>query len=242
MLAEPLGGLVAMGLVGPTRLRLKRHFARCCTHSRGPLHCRHRVSHTTWPRDFLPISPFTEAVLPVPGHAHSYVLSLNDQIFTFANLIGKAWAQILPLVEEHGAQRLDLDREGWMAALTLESPGVQRFIDAMLAAKGGRPSRAQQYWPRPEWVDLAVFIRDAMEYFLVGRGLAHVVLGHVRTAPVRSLPILGRPVRIFESSVEQDAAANLSSMQWVLAAERFRDGPPLAGWSIILWNYCMLEP
>ena len=188
----------------------------------------------------LPLPPFAEVVLVVPGYEHSYVLALSEQMFTFANLVGKSWAQVLPLTSERGAQRLDLDREGWLAAVTLEAPGVQRFLEVMLAAQNGRPSHAEQYWPQGPWVELAQFIRDAMEYFIIGRGLAHVVLGHVRAAPVRAMPVGGRPVKVFQFSLGQEREADVQSLCWLLTADQFSHAPGMGGWAVILFFWCQL--
>ena len=154
---------------------------------------------------FLPLPPLRDAVVPVPGHERSYVVALNHQAFNFANLQGKAWAQMLPLASDGGARRLDLERTDWLSSVTLDAVGVRRYLDVMLATEKGRPSDAAQYWPRGEFVGLAVCIRDAMEHFLVGRGLAHVVLGHVGSAPTGVAPVFGLPLRVFEFSPQAGA-------------------------------------
>jgi hypothetical protein len=189
---------------------------------------------------FLPVPPFLELVLPVPGTDAGYVLASSDQAMTFANLLGKAWAQVLPIADDGQGPQLDLNRPGWLASVTLEAPGVQRFVELMMASSSGRPSGAPPYWPKGAWVPLAAFIRDAVEHFIVGRSMAHIMLGHVQRAPTRAIPMSGRPVKAFEFSRRQEREADAQSVRWLMTLEQFQDGWALAGWSACLYLLCRL--
>jgi hypothetical protein len=123
---------------------------------------------------------------------------VDVQFTTFANLLAKACAQALM------PPRPNASAEEWRASLNSgEHPGVQRFLELMLATMTRTPSAAPAYLPADEWSGLAAFLRTAIEVFVLADPFVHVALGHSAGADLVDLTTVHPEMRSYLFSQAQ---------------------------------------
>lgn len=108
------------------------------------------------------------------------VVLLEQGLFGFANLMCKAVASALPLTVHEDRLSFELGKQGVSERLLRDEEPVARFFDALASyVVHGNPHSAQAYAPPPHVDALASNLRHAMELFILGHEVGHVVSGHL---------------------------------------------------------------
>ena len=191
----------------------------------------------------LPVTPLEGFLVPVPGAGGGHVVVVNESLPTYANLLAKAMAQLLPLRTEPAGAYLDFDDVAAMPAPTIADPGVSRFIELMWRTVHTRPADAALYMPDPSYEPLTARLRSAMETFVVARHLAHLYLDHLTGSQMLSVDVAGIALPTYVFSHDHEREADVLAMHFTVRARAADNWPTLTVWGVdvLMASLAMLD-
>lgn len=146
----------------------------------------------------LPIGAPLSFLLRVPD-SHNHIVLIDTQFAVFANMLAKASAQAL-------LPARDMSRNSWAGALGMPGhPGVDRYVELMLATLGDGPATAPSYLADSYWQSLAGELRTAIEVFVLAEPIAHLAMGHADTASPSRLDAIHSEAETYAWSRRQQA-------------------------------------
>jgi hypothetical protein len=131
----------------------------------------------------LPTGSVNAITFQVPMSTQRLVV-FEAQLFTFALLISKAVAQILPVESTpDGGTKISADPKHVDALLKANPDAARRFADVVLNyILVGQPAAAEPYMPEAKHLIIGNLMRDSMEMFVLGHEYGHILNDHWSTA------------------------------------------------------------
>jgi len=165
----------------------------------------------------LPTRSLEPLMMPVPG-SNDMVVVVDGSLLTYANLLAKAVAQVLPFdqdADETAPLRLPQD---WVTRLDESGEARRHFLDLMMAALEGRPAMAKPYLPDARYEQIAADLCESMELFVLAREYAHLIDGDHRGDRVRRRTVNGQAFEALAWTGEQELKADSLALLLLLAA------------------------
>ena len=182
----------------------------------------------------LPIGAPLSFLLRVPDSA-SHIVLVDTQFAVFANLLAKACAQAL-------LPPRDMREESWTTGLSgANHPAVVRYVELMTATLGNGPATAPGYLADSYWQSLAGQLRTAIEVFVLAEPIAHLAMGHVRSAPPTPLPAVHWDAETYAWTRRQQAECFVMRLRLMGAVFDITDRPDkrLGYWAIEMFLFSL---
>jgi Zn-dependent protease with chaperone function len=157
----------------------------------------------------LPTGQVNAMAIPVPSSGE-YLVVFESELFNFALLLSKAVIVALPLVTgEDGHLELSTNNADVEKHIAENPEAVDRFREVLFAYLfEGRPGAAPPYIPDPPYSDLASYLRDSLELFVMGHEYGHIIAGHVSAKQLTSTTIGGVRIDEYRRSWEEELVAD----------------------------------
>lgn len=166
----------------------------------------------------LPTRQLEPLMLPVPGTADEVVLVVDGQLLTYANLLGKAVAQALPLASFDEAVDGWPEAGDWDDLVDLDGTATRRFLELMFASISSTPGNAPSYLPETSYEQVAGDLCESMELFLVGREYARLCEGDHLSARPQPRVAHGETFEALAWTGEQEERADCLGLALMLVA------------------------
>lgn len=149
---------------------------------------------------------------------------LEDGLFGFVNLMSKAIVLALPFPEttsdREGGFTVSVDLDLIANRLRSVDEIRDRFIDGLGAyLVGGHPSWAKPYLPARAVLQVAGFLRDAMETFVLAHEYGHIVAGHLSRASEGRAIVANVDMEMIKTNWQQEFEADAIGLDTMLAVQ-----------------------